>query len=288
MASRLTALVLALCGALVMSGCGALAPTDPYGADGGLSLAVVQGRDDRGARIVAIEVTNNRSDAISITRAQLDGAQLAAPAVWEKGTSLRAGLTVDLLVQLGDPACPLAPDITPRVTVSFTTASGVERTVSAEPSQPSGVLTRIASEDCLIEAINTQASITVKSVEYVAGAHLPAVLVVGIQPRDVDGSATIVAVAATVLLALVDPNGNYSQRYTLNRVLQRGGDSSDLHISLVPNRCDVHAVAEDKRGTFIPLETTTDSGLEGTYFVAMPDEQKGQLYAFYSDYCGVG
>jgi len=85
---------------------------------------------------------------------------------------------------------------------------------------------------------------------------------------------TLVAVTATVLLALVDPDGHYSQRYELGRVLERGGDSSDLRIALVPNRCDAHAVAEDKRGTFIPFEVTSDAGPAGTYFVRVPDDEK--------------
>ena len=281
------AIVLMLSATLGLAGCAPAPPTDTYGAGGGIEVSVVQGRDDRGARIVAIEITNHRDDAIDVTRAALSGAQLREPAVWDRGTTLRPGLTVDLRVQLGAPACPLADNLTPSVTVEFTTARGDERTVSGEPGQPSGVLTRLAGEDCLIEAVNGQAQINVRTVEYEPGAHQPAVLVIAVQPADVDGRVTLVAVTATVLLALVDPDGHHSQRYELGRVLERGGDSSDLRIALVPNRCDAHAVAEDKRGTFIPFEVTSDAGLAGTYFVRVPDDEKGKLYAFYADYCQV-
>jgi hypothetical protein len=269
---------------LALAGC---APTadDSYGDDGGLGVGVVQGRDDRGARIVAIELTNNRDDAITLTRAILETPQLAAPASWERGTTLRPGLTVDLRVTLGEPACPLPDDITPTVTVDFVTSAGVERSVSVEPEQPSGVLDRISQEDCLIAGVDAQAAITVKAVEYTPGSKVPAVLVLGIEPEDVDGSVTIVGVRATVLLGLVDPEGNLSQGYELHRVLERGGDNSDLRISLVPNRCDTHAVAEDKRGTFIPLEVELEDGVSGIYFVTMPHTQKGQLYSFVPDYC---
>jgi hypothetical protein len=270
--------------ALALTGC-TVAPIDSYGDDGGLTVGVVQGRDDRGARIVAIELTNNRDDAIALTRATLDTPQLVAPTSWDRGTTLRPGLTVDLRVALGDPACPLADDITPSVTVEFVTAAGVERSVSVVPQQPAGVLDRISQEDCLIAGVEAQADITVKAVEYAPGSKVPAVLVLGIQPKEVDGSVTIVGVRATVLLGLVDPEGNLSQGYVLHRVLERGGDDSDLRISLVPNRCDTHAVAEDKRGTFIPLEVELEGGVSGTYFVTMPHSQKGQLYAFVPDYC---
>ena len=269
---------------LVLAGCTAT-PVDSYGDDGGIAVGVVQGRDDRGARIVAIELTNNRDDAITLTRATLDSPQLTAPTSWDRGTTLRPGLTVDLRVALSEPACPLADDITPSVTVEFVTAAGVERSVSAVPEQPAGVLDRISQEDCLVAGVEAQADITVKSVEYEPGSKVPAVLVLGIQPKDIDGSVTIVGVRATVLLGLVDPHGNLSQGYAVHRVLERGGDDSDLRISLVPNRCDTHAVAEDKRGTFIPLEVELDGGVSGTYFVTMPHSQKGQLYDFVPDYC---
>lgn len=273
-----------LAAVIVLSGCTATA-ADSYGEDGGITVGIVQGRDDRGARIVAIEVTNERAEAITLSRATLDAPQLATPAVWERGTTLHPGLTVDLRVALGEPACPLAEDLTPTATVEFITAAGVERTVSVVPGQPAGALDRIALEDCLIAGVDAQADITVRSVEYTPGSRVPAVLVLGIEPRDVDGSATIVGVRATVLLGLVDPEGKPSQGYPVHRVLERGGDDSDLRISLVPNRCDTHAVAEDKRGTFIPLDVELEGGVTGTYYVTMPDDQKGQLYAFVPDYC---
>ena len=271
--------------ALLLCGCTAT-PTDPYGEDGGLTIGIVQGRDDRGARIVAIEVTNNRDESIRLVRAELDAPQLEAPTVWERGTTLPSGVTVDLRVQMGDPACPLADDLTPTATVDFVTAEGEDRSVSVVPIQPSGVLARISQEDCLIAGVDAQADITVKSVEYTLGSRVPAVLVLGVVPTEAAGSATIVGVHSTVLLGLVDPQGGLSQGYAMRRVLERGGDDSDLRISLVPNRCDTHAVAEDKRGTFIPLEVELGNGASGTYYVTMPDDQKGQLYAFVPDYCG--
>ncbi len=272
---------------LALAGCTA-APADTYGDDGGLTLAVVQSRDDHGARIVAIELVNTREDDIQLTRATLETAQLAEPAIWSKGTLLRSGLRLDLRVQLPEPACPLAADTTPTVTVDFVTAAGVERTVSGIPVQPAQVLDTIAAEDCVAAGFDAQADVTVTAIEYTPGSN--AVVVVGIEPRDVDGSVTIETVGATVLLGLVAPAGGISQNYALGRVVERGGDNSDLRITLVPNRCDTHAITEDKRGTFIPLEleiTSADgSTLRGIYYLAMSDSQKAQVYGFVTEYCG--
>ena len=67
------AIVLMLSATLGLAGCAPAPPTDTYGAGGGIEVSVVQGRDDRGARIVAIEITNQRDDAIEVNRAELSG-----------------------------------------------------------------------------------------------------------------------------------------------------------------------------------------------------------------------
>lgn len=274
---------------IALAGCTAT-PTDTYGEDGGITLAIVQSRDDHGARIVAIELENQREDDIQLTRATLETAQLREPAVWSSGTVLRAGLRIDLRVQLPAPACPLAGDLTPTVTVEFTTAAGVQRTVSGVPEQPAQALDVIAGEDCVAAGFDAQAEVTVKGIEPAPGSQGYAVLVVGIEPRDVDGRVTINTVGATVLVGLVSPTGGLTQEYAIDRVVERGADDSDLRITLVPNRCDSHAIAEDKRGTFFPLELTIESPdgstLEGIYYLAMSDSQKGQIYSFVTGYCG--
>jgi len=277
--------LIAVLSILVLAGCAA-ATRDADGDDGGLTLAVVQSRDDHGARIVAIEVHSDRNDDVTLTRAVLETAQLSEPAVWDRGTVLRAGLTLDLRVQLPAAACPIADDVTPMVTVDFTTADGVARSISGVPDQPAQALSVIAEEDCIAAALDNQAEIAVKSVEYAPGSGGYATLVVGIDPRDAEGSVTIEMVGATVLIGLVGPSGGLTQKYTLNRVIERGADDSDLRITIVPNRCDTHAIAEDKRGTFFPLEISASNGVHGVYYLAVDDSQKGQIYSFVSDYCG--
>ena len=274
----------AVIGILMLVGCTA-APTDAYGDDGGITLAVVQSRDDHGARIVAIELHSDRSDDVTLTSATLETAQLSEPAIWQRGTVLRGGLTLDLRVQLPAPACPLAADITPTVTVRFTTSDGVQRTIAGTPAQPGDVLTVVANEDCVAAALTAQAAVTVKGLEYSPGSGVAAVLVVGIEPRDVEGRVRIVSVGATVLLGLIAPESGYTQKYALDRVIERGGDASDLRITIVPNRCDSHAIAEDKRGTFFPLEVEGEGGMLGTYYLAVSDSQKAEIYDYVTDFC---
>ncbi len=55
----------------------------------------------------------------------------------------------------------------------------------------------------------------------------------------------------------------------------------------MPNRCDAHALAEDKVGTRMPLYVTAPDGSTGRFVLAATDELRMQMYAFYSSYCGL-
>ena len=276
--------VVMLAAAVLLAGCSS-APKDSYGKDGGLSLSVVQSRNDHGARIVSLEVKSNRKDSVTLNRAELTTAQLKDAAVWAKGTVLRPGLAIDLKVQLGDPSCPIADDITARVSVNFTTPEGVTRTVSRVPDQPAGILPTIADEDCLAAGLLDHTGFEVKDFEWTPGANKPATLVIALTPTDAAGSVTIRSVLPTVLMAIVTPDGGFDAELPLDLTLDAETPQQDLRVGIIPNRCDTHAIAEDKRGTFFPFRIEVEDGPSGLYFTAMTEEQKSSAYDFIRDYC---
>ncbi len=51
----------------------------------------------------------------------------------------------------------------------------------------------------------------------------------------------------------------------------------------MPNRCDAHALAEDKIGTRMPLYVTAPDGSTGRLVLAASDELRVQMYAFYCE-----
>jgi hypothetical protein len=65
---------------------------------------------------------------------------------------------------------------------------------------------------------------------------------------------------------------------------------SVLTLSLVPSRCDPHAVAEDKLGTVFPLEVsvTAEAGdvRIGVLSVTASDDVRAALYDFVDRSCG--
>jgi len=58
-------------------------------------------------------------------------------------------------------------------------------------------------------------------------------------------------------------------------------------VRLRPNRCDAHALGEDKQGTYFDVEVTLADGRSGPYTFTVDQEQRGQLYRLYARMCGL-
>ena len=262
--------------AVALGGCATAAPP-------ALEVSIVQSRDDRGARIVGISVENLGDETVRLVSAELLTPQFAEPARWEKGTDLRPGTTVALRVPLGHAVCPLPADAEPRVRVVVET-SGTTQEITVTPEQPAEVLAAVAGEDCLAAGLSRHATVTATALRTGAPGE-PATLALTIEPTGAAGTLDILAVSSTVLFAIEDA-GALVQRRPLALHIDADSPADTLEVRLVPNRCDPHAVAEDKRGTFLPLEIATSEGDAGTVYVAVDDGIRGALYAFVGTYCG--
>lgn len=63
-------------------------------------------------------------------------------------------------------------------------------------------------------------------------------------------------------------------------------DQRSNSVRLTPNRCDAHALAEDKQGTYFPVPVTV-AGRTADYSVAADQQLRGQLYRLYAKLCGL-
>jgi hypothetical protein len=59
-----------------------------------------------------------------------------------------------------------------------------------------------------------------------------------------------------------------------------------LALEFTAARCDPHAVAEDKRGTFVGAHTTVDGVVQPVDYLAVPDAVVGQVHDFVAAACG--
>ena len=72
------------------------------------------------------------------------------------------------------------------------------------------------------------------------------------------------------------------------RLTAAPGSATDLRqVVLRPNRCDAHALGEDKQGTYFDVDVTLPDGRTGRYSFGVDPEQRGKLYRLYARKCGL-
>lgn len=279
---RLITLSLAL-SALVLTGCAAPAA----GLPAEITASVFQNRFDYSLRQLEIKVTNGTDAAITVTRAAFESSRFSEPAVWGRPQEIPAGSARDLKVQLPDPVCDGAAPVD-SVTIDVTLADGSSRTATITPVDEQGRVDTINAEDCLGVSVAAVATITpAAELAWVPGAHAPAALDLAVEPTGGDGTVTVHSAKGTVLLGLADESGAAITVLPVEQVVDASAAASAIRLMLVPNRCDPHAVEEDKRGTFFPLDVETGDGRSGTVYIAVSDGVRRSLYEFYADYCGL-
>ena len=271
--------------ALVLSGCAATAGQATLPAE--VTVSVFQNRFDYSLRQLELEVTNGSTAPITVTGAAFDSTRFATPATWDRPQLVPNGSARDLKVQLTDPVCGRA---SPKdsVVIEFALEDGTTGTATVIPTDEQGRVDAINAEDCLGVSVATIAAITAPaSIRWTPGAHAPAALDISVVPTGAAGSLTLRDAKGTVLFALVDPATGQPYDMQLDRVVDANSPAGVIPLALAPARCDPHAIEEDKRGTFFPIDVETGDGRSGTIYVAVDDEVRRSLYQFYADYCGL-
>lgn len=277
-----TALTAAALTSTALTGCAAPAAELPAG----ITVAVFQNRFDYSARELEIKVGNGTDATITVTRAAFDSSRFAEPAVWSRRQEIPAGSARDLRVQLPDPVCD-GTEPADSVTIEATLADGTRGALTVTPTDEQGRVDTINAQDCLEASVAAVATITAApSLNWTPGAQAPAGLEFSVRPTGAGGTVTIHGARSTVLLALTDEHGGSITIMPVERVVSASAAAGGIRLSVVPGRCDAHAVEEDKRGTFFPLDVETGDGRSGTVYLAVGDAVRRSLYEFYADYCG--
>ncbi|WP_108249334.1 hypothetical protein [Planctomonas deserti] len=262
---------------------------------GGITVAVQQSRSDVAQRRLKVSVTNDGPDPFVVTGLRLSAPQFTEPVVWPKdSTTVRPGTTVDLPVALASPDC--SADGPPTVTLRFlapdaaSDADPPEHEATVAPDDPFDRLPALRAEDCLAEAVAAVTTITVPGpVRLVdAGGSPAAVLDLVVSPTGAKGSVAIDSVTGTTLLAPADPDtGDRRDELTIGAVVDADAGTTTIPLTFVPNRCDAHAIAEDKRGTILPLHVTGPDGVTGIVPVPVDEATRSALYASVAEACGL-
>jgi len=269
---------------LLCAGCTAAPPAAPSGAatDGtlpeGIGVRIFQNRFDYADRVLEISVSNVGASDFALGSASFTSARFADAARFTVPMTLTPGMTRNLRVQLGQTVCEGEPAAPGTVTLSWSPDGGGTASASVAPQDDTGALDRIVAEDCLVAAVDSVVSITAPERLRLQGsaAWLDLMLV----PTGQAGAVTLDRVGPTTLLA--PPTGTH---WPVGLRIDAASSPRTFSLELRPARCDPHAVAEDKRGTVLPLAVRPETGAAGTYNLAVGDTVRREIYAWVTARC---
>jgi hypothetical protein len=278
MRRRLATVVAATIATGSLAGCGGVVPDLPAG----LSVVVYQPRPDVALGQFAIQVVNAGDGDVEIISARLSSPDFVDDVVWTgNGSTVLEGRKLDLRVPLPQIDCTAAT--APRVLLSADVGNPSELS-EVEIADPYDLLPRWHAESCVGQAIAEIATVTPREVIAPDGQE-PAILVIDVAPTGSPGSVEFVAVRGTTLLQPAE-SGVSTPELDLQVTLSADGPA-ELRVPLLPNRCDAHALAEDKVGTIIPFLVDAGTAEPVRWMMILPDQLKGELYAYYARYCGL-
>jgi hypothetical protein len=266
-------------------------PADSVTVVDGVGLAILQSRTDYAVRGLQLAISNPGGTAFTVESARFTSPRFSAPADWTPrstaATEIPPDLTRHLPVSLGEAVCPAPADADATLVVTVTDASGTRREVSGTPADPFGVLDRIAAEDCFDDMVAGVARLSIAGIT-IDGSDSDAVarISLAIDPREVSKALTVQMVRSTILLAPVAEGPDADQDWPVDVTIDGGDDPVTVELAARPARCDPHAVAEDKRGTVLPVEIAIEDGASGTVSLAPTEEQKKTLFDWIAARCG--
>ena len=271
----------ALLALFALAGC-----TQDPGAPADVTVSVYQPRPDVAAGRIALQVHNDGTEPLTITGARLESSYFTEDLVWsgERQPVVGPGLRLDFRVPLADSDCTAGADPVHTVVLDYRVGDR-SGTVALAPDDPFALLPRLRDAACLEVRVGEIVELTAVSVAATNTPGSPGEVVIAVAPTGAPGTVTVDAAFSTTLLAPA-LEGIGTGELPLGIPLGADGPT-EFRVSIVPNRCDAHALAEDKVGTRLPLGVTVSTGAQGRLILSASDELRGQMYAFYAGYCGL-
>lgn len=269
--------------AAALTGCTGpdVAPGPFGGLPEGLSVSLVQLRGDIAPGRVQLHLENGSNAAVTVSNAALSSPVFARDAAWAapRTETLAPGRAVNLPVPLPQIRCTDA-SAEAWATLTLDSGSGTYE-VSALADDALGVLTGLGATECDREAVAAIAAVEAVAVE--AQADGSAALELAITPTGAGeaGTLRLVALRGTTLLRFAD-----GEEAPLDVEVAASDAASVGRVSIVPRRCDPHAIAEDKVGTIFTLVAEL-SGREVAIPLPRPPSVADALLTFTAASCGL-
>ena len=242
----------AVAGALLLTGCTTPAGVErPPGPEPPVSGELRQFRGNAATRL--LQVTLRVRAPVEVTRARVELGGFAPGPDNRVDARLPAGAVTDLPVRYGAADCDARADAATARAMLTLRAEGGEREIVV-PLADRGLVERLHAVECTERALAEQVRFTLDAdAAPVRVAGRPALPVVLRLQRLRDGDRVVVQELGAHIVFTVRPG------VAREPLLELGPDetSAELPLTLIPTRCDGHALAENKRagllGVYVAL-----------------------------------
>ena len=271
---RLVVAVLLVTGLL-----GACGGDDAAPVPRGVAFQLEQTRQDLQGRKFSLQVRNNGREDLTVDRVELESGRLDEPATYDGPTTVFAGTAVNLTMTMPRARC--GDGIDARVRITYALGDDDTVTSTARPSDHFDSVERFMNRDCAERAVGR---IDIDALE-VRGRGDDATLGIGVTftPPGSGTAVHLVDVGGSTLLAPAGPDAT-----TIDRTLTAGGPAVRASLTFIPNRCDVHVVAEDRTGGILPLRVESKAFGSSPVYLRFTEPQKAQIFDYLAERCGFG
>lgn len=270
-----------LCAAAIVAGlaaCGDEPEREPLPS--GVVMHVDQTRLERKSRNVFIRVENNTKSTLTITRFVLSSPRFDA-VTWKGDETMEPGQQADLEFTMPAGRCGDSVDASVRLT--YRTGDSDERESVGKADDPFKAIGLLLDRDCARKTLAEAAE-----------------LEVGTPEVDSDGPTAVLRVPITLT-----PTGKRDDvrfgGFESTPLFRQAADSpvgvdepissekpTRIVMSVVPARCDPHALAEDKVGRLFGMRVMAPGLPDNSWFyLPLDGAQQKAFYAYFRAACGI-
>ena len=258
-------------------------PTTTAPPPDGITVTIDQQRLDIPLDMMSIQVHNHSGHSLHIVAATYTDARFATPLEWTGDTTVPSDIQRDLRVPIPEPDCGAAADApAPSVEVPYLVDDAVAGGQYV-PTDPFDFVPLRVAADCFAARVEQTADVALTGVttRQADGGEV-AELQITIDDHSADGF-TLASVSSTVLFQPADGATGWTPAATV-----AAGEKRVVTLDAIPSRCDAHALAEDKVGTrFDAVVSVGDPAVTGTLTLVASDQQRSDLYGYFSARCGL-
>jgi len=264
-------IVCGLCLTLVLAACGG---SSEVAVPKGVTFRAEQARQDLKGRNFELQVVNRSARSITVSRVEFTSSRLDRASIYRGPATIAPGATTNLTLAMAKARCGTGIKATAKIT--YQVGNGARVISVVHPTDHYGSVALFMKRDC---AESTLKTIAIDKHLVVEGTGVDSELSVGVTFAAKTGNVRVGPLDGTTLLKPA-PGTNIDQ--VVSATPYRAV------LKIIPNRCDVHVVAEDRTGATMPLHVESKQSGKAFFYLRFDEAQKTQIFDFIAKHCEFG